>query len=160
MPFIGTAYRIYYAAKNYTTGLTDVQYYVYKPSGARLGPYLMTELNSGIAKGIYYDDFLDADSEGNHLIVANCATKPKQSEESVYFENRILTVAEKTQLLNDVEFIKHISGGDWDLSSPNTLTLYEAGGYGDPAKVVAIFDTFNEAGLPDPENIKRALRTG
>lgn len=88
MAHINTAYRLYYAAKNYATGLTDVRYYAYKPNGTKLGPYLMTELNAGDGKGIYYDDFLDADIEGSYVFLANSLSNPKQGEKSVWFEEK------------------------------------------------------------------------
>lgn len=154
MPYIDKGYRIYYASKNFETGLTDVFYYVYKPSGAKLGPYLMTELNGGTAQGIYYDDFLDADTEGNYIFIANCASVPKQDEKSVYFEERALTKAKGDDIISNLQFLVDMEGGKWELTAPNNLTFYKS----DNITIVAQFKTYNALGLPSITEITKAER--
>ncbi len=93
MPHINTAFRLYYAAKDYRTGLTDVQYYVYAPNGIRSGPYLMSELNQSAAAGVYYDDYLDATVEGNYLFLVDCPSHPWRAEQSYFFESKPMPVS-------------------------------------------------------------------
>ena len=154
MAYVGTGYRLYYAAKNYVTGLSDVYYYVYKPSGVKLGPFLMTELNIGIAKGIYYDDFLNADMEGSYLFIANCTSNPKQHEKNVFFEERAITASEKTSIMTNLQFLVDMEGGKWELTEPNDLTFYKS----DNVTVVAQFKTYNALGLPSITEITKAER--
>ena len=50
----GDTYRLLYSAKNFTTGLSDVQAVPYNPSGSAQTPVSMTEIGS---TGVYYADF-------------------------------------------------------------------------------------------------------
>ena len=65
MAIIGQPTRIYYEARGFSPGLSDVRMVVYKPNGIKQGIYSMTELNAGDGKGVYYYDYDDSDLEGN-----------------------------------------------------------------------------------------------
>lgn len=141
MAYTNTAYRLYYAAKNFTPGLTDVRYYVYKPDGTKLGPYIMQELNSGIASGIYFDDFLDGDIEGNYIFIVNSASNPKQSEESVFFDPKIWQVGDRDLIVSLLTFIKDTEKGNWEIVGTQMIFYKEDG------TELMRFNLMNEAGL-------------
>ena len=142
MPYTGTAYRIYYAARDYKTGLTDVRYYVYKPNGIKLGPYSMTELNVGTAKGIYVDDFLDSDIEGKYLFIADCPSYPKQDESSDWFESRVWQNGDRTTVLGLLTFIKDTEKGNWEIVGTQMIFRKEDG------TELMRFNLLNESGFP------------
>lgn len=142
MPYINTAHRLYYAALNRQTGLTDVRYYVFKPNGVRLGPYPMLEMPDGIAQGIYFDDFMDADIEGNYLFVTDSPSHPKQAEQSFYFEAQVWQVSEKNSLLSMVSTIKDAEKGNWEIDGAQMIFKKEDG------TELMRFNLLNEAGLP------------
>lgn len=158
MPRIGQAYRVYYSAADDAVGLSDVVYFVYKPNGVRLGPYPMSELDATRAPGVYYDDFLDADVEGDYLFAAGSGSTPasasRWSRKSVRFSRPEWGENEKNALLADVSFIKAVEGGKWEMKQPNMLVFYGP----DNVTEVARFRCYNQAGLPATEGITRCER--
>jgi hypothetical protein len=143
MPCINTAYRLYYAARDYRSGLTNVRYYVYKPNGNKTGPYAMTELNSVTALGIYYDDYLDADMEGNYIFLVDCPAYPKRDERSEYFFINVWKDGDRETVLDSLKFIKDIEGGAWKIIG-NQMIFYK----NDNITEVLRVNLFNEAGIP------------
>lgn len=158
MPKVGEAYRVYYSASNGAAGLHGIVYYIHKPNGARIGPYAMSELDPVRAPGIYYDDFLDGDVEGDYLVSVGFPSHEtgqyEWTRKSVRFERREWTDAEKTRLLADVGFLRDVEGGKWEMQQPNVLVFYKA----DNVTEVARFRCFNQAGLPAMEGITRCER--
>jgi len=147
MAYTNTAYRLYYAVAGYVSGLTDVRYYVYKPNGVKLGAYLMTELNNVTAKGIYYDDFLDADIEGNYLFIANSPSHPKQDEKTVVFEHQIWQAGDRNIILTQLADIKDIEKGNWEIVNNQMIFKRENG------TELLRFNLYNKmGGLTDGEN--------
>lgn len=142
MPYTNEAHRIYYAALNRATGLSDVRYYVYKPNGVKLGPYPMAELNAGVAKGIYYDDFMDADIEGNYLFISDCPSNPKQAEQSYHFEAKVWQTGDRGAVLGLLTVIKDVEKGDWEIVGTQMIFKKEDG------TELFRFNLVNEAGLP------------
>ena len=72
--------------------------------------------------------------------------------------NRYAFASSFQDLEEDITFLKNVEGGDWILQAPNDLIFYEEGEVGNPAKIVAQWKTFNEAGLPAIENITKCVR--
>ena len=70
----GDAYRILYSAKNFTTGLSDVQAVPYNPSGTAQTAVALSEMGTS---GVYYADY---DTTGKTIgtwgFKINSATKP------------------------------------------------------------------------------------
>lgn len=79
MAFIGSSYRVYYVALNYTSGLTDVTVSIKKPDGTSLGPYAMIELDTS---GIYYYDYVLVNG-GEYIFTADSTSVPSKFSKSV-----------------------------------------------------------------------------
>ena len=152
MPYTTSAYRLYYAARNFQTGLSDVRYYVYKPNGVKLGPYSMSELDAGTAKGIYVDDFLDADIEGNYLFIADSPSYPKQAEVTDYFENRIWQNGDRATVLTALADIKDVEKGGWEIVGTQMIFKRENG------TELMRFNLFNEAGIASNRDVFKRVR--
>jgi len=88
MPVVGTAFRIYYLAKNRATSLGDVGYFAVTPSGAIQGMFSMFEFAPGNATlaGLYYADYTPTE-EGHYVVFANSTSQPMADQRGFYAEN-------------------------------------------------------------------------
>lgn len=82
MPALNFPFRIFYVAKNFTTGLTDVGLYVRRPDGVREGAFIMTEINDPYLSGSYYYDYLPT-QQGYYLFAMDSPSQPKRAEKSI-----------------------------------------------------------------------------
>lgn len=114
MPYINETYKFVYKAKNFTSGLTDVKLFVYKPDMTKLGEYILTEIDTGDGKGIYYYDFNGADSPGVYTFVCDSLTQPLRDARSLYFDSR--------QLIADT-ILNSIVEGSFDVQDSLKLML-------------------------------------
>ncbi len=149
MPKTNKIFRIYYTSKNFIGGLTDVTYHVFKPNGIELGPYTMTEftVGSAINSGVYYDDFYDADIEGNYLFIVNSLSDPHKDTKSYYFENDIWTTTLRDQIVNDVSIIKKVETKRWKIQN-NQMVFFDD----DNSTPLLVFDLKDENGDPTMES--------
>lgn len=82
-------YKIYYVAKDFKEGLTDVIMVVYLPDKSYQGYFNLIELNSTIfGKGIYYYEYTPV-TEGEYLFVVDSLTNLKRDAKSATFINRV-----------------------------------------------------------------------
>lgn len=177
MAFVGQAYKVYYIAKNFTSGLTDVKMVVYKPNGNKQGVYDLIEVDTGDGLGIYVYEYSDSDSEGTYLFVVNSATKSRRDAKQVYFTekstigwtnperkqirsalgvvgDKVAAVGGQLQLMQtDIDFIKSISGGKWHILGSEMIFYKD-----DNTTEVARFRLYNDAGIPAPTGTVRRER--
>lgn len=74
--------RLFYVAKNHTTGLVDVEVNIVKPDLTVDGPFVMTEIPEAEVQGTYYYDWTPA-AVGDYLVACDCVSLPKRAEQKV-----------------------------------------------------------------------------
>ena len=109
MGLIGEPYRICYAAKNFTSGLTDVVLNVFKPNNISQGPYTMIEFTAPSGSGIYYFDYMDSDIIGLYTFVMNSASISAKGVKVEYFSNDITRDIKLIKSFSLFNFIKGLT---------------------------------------------------
>jgi len=147
MAYINEPYKIVYIAKNFTSGLTDVELIVFKPNMSKMGVYVLTEMQDPEGAGIYYIDFNDADVVGVYTFVVDSVTMPLKDVRSLYFDQRFpivvnpmmdeivegsINVQQSLQIMLSVLAGKSSGGGTTKATFRNVLDTHD--------KVVAIVD--------------------
>lgn len=89
MSILGIPYRVFYEAKNFRTGLTDIVGLVSKPNSSMQGPYAMTELTGAFA-GIYFFDYhtSEGDPEGEYLALVISPTDGIKDSKRISLYNK------------------------------------------------------------------------
>ena len=184
MAYIGETFRIYYIAKNFVGGLSDVSMVVYKPNGVKQGLYMLTEVNMGDGEGIYYYDYADSDMEGSYLFVVNSPSNPRKDARQVTFvdkNNLGWTQPEKAQIRDAlgitgdktsstggvINYIKTKTDemivildflkdieGGMWEVVDNQMVFYKSANITE----VARFDLFDKSGIPAGDNVYKRMR--
>lgn len=74
MALLGRVYPIYYAAKNFKQGLTDIVAKIKKPDGSFLGPISLSEISEPGYEGTYFYNYYTVDGvdpDGEYLVIIN-----------------------------------------------------------------------------------------
>ena len=92
MGYVTKPYRVIYEAKNYTTGLLNVQAFIFKPNLTTAGPFPMTEMPSVFA-GRYYFDFITSagDPEGEYVALIYSPTEGIQTTHRISLYANVVT---------------------------------------------------------------------
>lgn len=89
MAFLGVPYRVVYAAKNFTAGVTPINARVIKPNNAVVGVFSLLALPS--FPGFYYFDLLTVtgDPEGEWICVVESPTEGVKDVTRISFSNKV-----------------------------------------------------------------------
>jgi hypothetical protein len=91
MYYVNENFRIWYATKEFTTGLNNIQLLIIKPDDSAEGMFIMNEYYaSSTATGCYYYDFIPT-LMGKYLFMIICPTdSAKQVASEIFVQKEIL----------------------------------------------------------------------
>ena len=116
MANLGTPERIYFQAKDFESGLTDITAYVTYANSSVAGPFLLSELSDIKFKGFYYFDFptLITDPFGNYLGIIKSPSQDLQIPFKVEYQK--VTVDQLQSVVDTInESIKLLKPSDLDV---------------------------------------------
>ena len=124
MGYVTKPYRIIYEARNFTTGLSNVQAFVLKPNLTSIGPFMLTELPS-VFGGRYYFDLMTGptDPTGEYIAAIFSPAEGIQTTHRVSLYDPPATEAELAAAVANISTAAQGGGIDINLEPQSTLSI-------------------------------------